>query len=245
MTTGSVVIVTGAAGGIGTATVTRLLDSGYRVAAVDVSRPALDALVASLEAGEALRPYETDVTDSAAVTELFTAVERELGPLYGVVNLAGTNLVRPIEEVTDEEWDRIITLNLTTTFYCCRAAARTLRPHGRGRIVNMGSIFGIRGELDEVPYSAAKSGIIGLTRALATELAADQVTVNALAPVATLTPRVASFDPEFLDHQLAQIPMGRFGTPEDVAATINFLLSEDASFFTGQVFSPNGGDTMA
>lgn len=243
MSASNVVLVTGGAGGIGQATVARLLESGRRVVAVDVNDDALDALRRGAAAAQ-LMTRLADVTDEASVAELFEWAAAEAGPVNGLVNLAGVNLVAPIEDITLEAWTRVLTLNLTGTFLCCRAAVPLMKNAGGGRIVNMSSIFGIRGEPAEVAYSAAKAGIIGLTRALASEVARYGITVNAVAPVATLTPRVASFAPAFLERQLANIPMGRFGEPSDVAATVNFLLSPDAAFFTGQTFSPNGGDVM-
>jgi NAD(P)-dependent dehydrogenase (short-subunit alcohol dehydrogenase family) len=238
------VVVTGGAGGLGTAIIARLLWAGRHVVAADLNVDALTQLVEQRDADHALNAYDVDVADAAQVDRLFEQVTAELGPPNGLVNLAGTNLVCPIEDISLEEWQRIITLNMTTTFLCCRAAVPRMREAGGGRIINMSSIFGLRGEHHEVAYSAAKAGIIGLTRALATEVAFAGITVNSIAPVATLTPRVAGFDRSFLDRQLAQIPMGRFGEPEDVAMTVEFLLSDAANFYTGQVFSPNGGDVM-
>lgn len=242
MSRGDVVVVTGGAGGIGTTMAEYLIADGYRVVALDRDEAGLGALSDRLDGRVATRV--ADATDEASVHEAFVSIASEVGPPYSLINLAGTNLVATIEETSLADFQRILTLSLTTTFLCSRAVIPYMRELGRGRIVNTSSIFGIRGETQEVAYSTAKAGIIGFTRALAMDLATSGITVNAVAPVATLTPRVAGFDPKFLERQLAQIPMGRFGETRDIAATVRFLLSDEADFFTGQVFSANGGDTM-
>ena len=243
MSEAKVAIVTGAAGGLGRATAIALLDQGYRVAAFDITHEGL-AEVAE-QHPDRLRLQEVDVTSADSVESGVATVTRELGPVSTLVNVAGTNRIAPLIETTEEMWDLLIDLNLKGTFLCCRAVVPLMREAGEGRIVNMTSNLGLRPESKQVAYASSKAGIVGLSRALALELAPDNITVNAVAPVMTLTKRVAGLPQWWKDLQLSKIPVGRYGTVEDTVATILFLLSDGGSFYTGQVLSPNGGDTMA
>lgn len=236
-------IVTGAAGGIGSAAVAALLAAGHSVAAVDLDEDALAPLKEGPDAGR-LWTAQLDVTDSAAVREVFGRVAAEVGPPTALIAVAGTNRIQKFLETSEEEWDFLINLNLKGTFLTCQAVVPYMLEAGGGRIVTMSSIFGIREQQWEAAYSAAKAGIIGLTRSIAMEFAPDNITVNALAPVMTMTPRVAGLPKDFQDLQLSRIPMGRYGTIDDIVGTIGFLLSDAGSFYTGQTFSANGGDTM-
>jgi NAD(P)-dependent dehydrogenase (short-subunit alcohol dehydrogenase family) len=236
-------VVTGAAGGIGSAAVTALIDDGFSVAAVDLNTEALTKLADKLSSNR-LWTAPLDVTDSSAVREVFARVAADLGPPTALVAVAGTNRILKFLETTEEDWDFLIDLNLKGTFLTCQAAVPYMVEAGGGRIITMSSIFGIREEKWEAAYSAAKAGIIALTRSIALEFAPHNITANALAPVMTMTPRVAALPEEFQKLQLSRIPMGRYGTVEDVVGTIRFLLSEAGSFYTGQTFSANGGDTM-
>jgi NAD(P)-dependent dehydrogenase (short-subunit alcohol dehydrogenase family) len=235
-----VAIVTGAAGGLGSATVEALLGLGYRVAAFDVDHSNLSDLAAG--SGDSLRLEEVDVTSESSVEAGVAAVRDAMGLTSALVNIAGTNRIAPLTETTDELWDLLIDLNLKGTFHCCRAVVPLMREAGGGRIINTTSNMGMRPEAQQVAYASAKAGLVGLTRSLALELAPDQITVNAVAPVMTMTKRVAGLPEWWKDLQLSKIPLGRYGTIDDYVATIGFLLSDGGAFYTGQVLSPNGGD---
>jgi NAD(P)-dependent dehydrogenase (short-subunit alcohol dehydrogenase family) len=236
-------VVTGAGGGIGSAVAAALVEDGYSVSAVDVDVDALAKLVATV-GPERLWTAPLDVTDATAVRQVFARIADELGPPTVLVAIAGTNRILKFLETTEEQWDHLIDLNLKGTFLTCQAVVPYMLEAGAGRIITMSSIFGIREQQWEAAYSAAKAGIIGLTRSIAAEFSARNITANALAPVMTMTPRVAALPEEFQQMQLARIPMGRYGTIEDIVGTVRFLLSDAGSFYTGQTFSPNGGDRM-
>lgn len=238
------VLLTGAGGGIGSAMVQDLLDRGYRVTGIDVSGTALERLRNAHAGDDRLRTQVAELTDSHAVNEAVAGAVEAFGTPFGLLNVAGNNKLGPLETVSDEDWRFVIDANLTSTFYLCRAVLPRMREQGLGRVVNTASIFGLRGQPDDAGYSAAKAGVVGLTRALATEFAPANVTVNCVAPVVVLTDRVRRMPAEHLDKQRQGIPLGRFSTPQDVTRTFMFLLSDDGAYYTGQTLSPNGGDVM-
>ncbi len=243
MTDQTVSIVTGAAGGLGQAVTAALLERGDVVAAFDLGHDSLTELAERHPA--TLQLEEVDVTSAESVDGAVSRVVEELGNPSVLVNIAGTNRIAPLTETTNELWDLLIDLNLKGTFHCCRAVAPAMKANGGGRIVNMTSNMGMRPEAQQVAYASSKAGVVGLTRALALELAPDVITVNAVAPVMTLTKRVAGLPEWWKDLQLSKIPMGRYGSVDDTVAAVMYLLSPGGSFVTGQVLSPNGGDFMA
>ncbi len=232
--------MTGAARGIGLAIATRLAADGLRVALLDQDRAAVEAAAAGLGA-DALA-IGADVTCPADVDAAIARIEREWGRLDVVVNNAGiTGRSFPIWELTDEDWRRVIDVDLTSVFLCCRAAVQVMLRQGSGRIVNIASIAGKEGNPTLVPYSAAKAGVIGLTTALAKEVATRGILVNAVAPAVIGTELLKQMETGTVELLISKIPMGRVGTPEEVAALVSWLASDQCTFSTGAVYDLSGG----
>jgi NAD(P)-dependent dehydrogenase (short-subunit alcohol dehydrogenase family) len=237
---GRTALVTGAARGIGLAITERLLRDGARVALVDRDEPAVQAVAKRL--GSQALAVVADVTRSEDVERAVGTPPARWGRLDIVVNNAGiTGRSYPIWELTDEDWQQVIACDLTSVFLVCRAAVRFMRPVGRGRIVNIASIAGKEGNPTLVPYSAAKAGVIGLTKALAKEVATQGIYVNAVAPALIETEILKQMTRETVDMLTAKIPMGRVGQPAEVAALVAWLASEECSFSTGAVYDLSGG----
>jgi NAD(P)-dependent dehydrogenase (short-subunit alcohol dehydrogenase family) len=227
---GHTAIVTGGARGIGLGIVRRLTEEGCRVAVWDVD-PADGAL--------ALR---VDVADLAAVERAFASTVEALGKVDVLINNAGVNgPVVPAWEYPPEDWARVLAIDLTGVFHCCRAAVPHMRRRGYGRIVNIASIAGKEGMPGISAYSAAKAGVIGFTKAIARELAESGVTVNAVAPVIVQTELFREMTQEHIDSAKARIPMGRFLTVAELAALVAWIASSECSFTTGAVFDISGG----
>ena len=237
---GRVALVTGGARGIGLAIGRRLAADGARVALVDLDKSAVEA--AAGEFGAASMAVVADVTRTDEVERAVAVVDTRWGRLDIVVNNAGiTGGSKLTWELTDEDWNRVIACDLTSVFLVSRAAVRLMLPRRSGRIVNIASIAGKEGNPTLVPYSTAKAGVIGFTKALAKEVATHGILVNAVAPAVIGTDLVKQMSKETVDYLVAKIPMGRVGRPEEVAALVAWLVSDECSFSTGAVYDLSGG----
>ncbi len=232
-------IVTGAARGIGLGIAQRLAADGARVVIWDLDLRPFDSVRAGFEP---VLSQQVDVTNRVSVEEAFATACAALGKVDILVNNAGINgPVAPVWEYPPEAWDKVIAADLTSVFYCCRAAAPHMRERGSGRIINIASIAGKEGMPGIAAYSAAKAGVIGFTKALARELTDSGVLVNCVAPVITETELFKEMTPEHIAAAKARIPMGRFLTIPEIAALVAWIASPECTFTTGFTFDVSGG----
>lgn len=235
-----VAFVTGGAKGIGSAIVKRLLSDGYKVAfTYNSSEEKAQRLCADFDAD--CKAYKLDITDSNAVKAVVDDIERNFGEIKVLVNNAGIAEQILFTDITDEMWHRMIETNLSGAFYCCRAVLKYMINRKSGKIINIASIWGETGGSCEVHYSASKSGLIGMTKALAKEVGLSGITVNSVSPGVILTDMTSHFDEDTMNSLKEETPLNKIGTPEDVAGAVSFLCSKDADFITGQNISVNGG----
>jgi NAD(P)-dependent dehydrogenase (short-subunit alcohol dehydrogenase family) len=236
---GRVAIVTGAARGIGRAIAERFAASGAQVAVWDVDAAAAKAAASEIRGAIAVM---ADVTDPATIARALADTEARLGPPEILVNNAGISGPNfPLDEYPAEEWRRVIEIDLIGVFNCCRAVVPAMRRRDYGRIVNIASIAGKEGNPNASAYSAAKAGVIGLTKSLGKELAETGIRVNCVTPAAARTDIFAHMTEAQIDYMLSKIPMARFVRVEEIAALVAWLASEECSFSTGGVFDISGG----
>jgi 2-hydroxycyclohexanecarboxyl-CoA dehydrogenase len=247
---GRIAVVTGAGRGIGAAIASQLAEHGAAVAIWDVDGHHAAETAAGLTAdhgGKAVG-IQVDVADRASVDAGVAAVEQQLGPIDVLVNNAGVDVIKPFFESDEQEWDRIIAVNLKGTILCCHRVAPGMVERGRGAIVNIGSDAGRVGSSGEAVYSATKGGVIAFSKTLARELAAKGVRVNCVCPGPTdtaLLNQVAEVSQKLYDSLARAIPLRRIGQPTDIAPAVVFLVSDDAGYITGQTLSVSGGLTMS
>ncbi len=239
-------LVTGASGGLGRAIALALAAEGAAVAVhYSANRASAEAVVGAIsERGGRATALPGDLTDPAVAGRLVDEVQAQLGGLHILVNNAGVARDTLILRMTDEDWERVLTTNLTAAFRCIRAALRPMIRQRAGRIINVASIAGETGNIGQANYVAAKAGLIGLTKATAREVASRGITVNAVAPGLIDVGMTAHVAAEQVQRFLEQIPLGRLGTAEEVAHAVVYLASDDAAYVTGQILNVDGGLVM-
>lgn len=238
-----VALVTGSSRGIGRAIAAQLAREGYAVCVNYIEqRQAAETLVAELQAeGHQVMAVQADVADRAAVNAMVTAIESAFGPVTLLVNNAGISRQGLFQDVDDELWDRYFAVNVTGARNAIQAVLPHMLHEKSGCIINISSIWGLRGASCEVTYATTKAALVGLTRSLALELAPSGIRVNAVAPGCIETDMVRALGQETRDMLVDATPMGRLGTPEDIADAVSFLASDKASFMTGQILTADGG----
>lgn len=238
-----VAVVTGASRGIGAATAVALAEAGFAVAVLyRTNRVLAETCVQKIrENGGTAHAYAVDVTDSAAVKIVTAQIEKDLGAVSVLVNNAGISEQKLFTDITDSDWEQMLAVHLNGAFYMTRALVPAMVHRKYGRIINIASMWGETGGSCEVHYSAAKAGLIGLTKALAKELAPSGITVNAVSPGAVETDMMRALGEDVCKSVAEETPVGRLAHPQEIADAICFLASEKAAYITGQVLSVNGG----
>lgn len=242
---GQVALVTGAAQGIGAAVVLELARQGATVIGTDINEAGAERINAALaEAGAQGRGIVMDVRDTTQVDTVVAQVEKEFGSVYVLVNNAGITRDNLTMRMKDEDWDAVIETNLKSVFRLSRAVMRGMMKVRAGRIINISSVVGHAGNAGQANYCASKAGVTGLSRALARELGSRNVTVNCVAPGFIDTSMTRALEEKQRAALVANVPLGRLGSPEDVAAAVGFLASPAAGYITGATIHVNGGMHM-
>jgi NAD(P)-dependent dehydrogenase (short-subunit alcohol dehydrogenase family) len=243
---GRVAVVTGAASGIGLGVARRLAEDGHAVALLDLDGDGVRQAVSNLAAqGKRVTGHAVDVADRTALETVYASVRDELGPVTIVVTSAGIEAFDPVLDIAPERWDRLIAVNLTGTFTCLQLAVADMVAAGWGRLVTISSSSAQSGAPNMAHYVASKGGVIGLTKALARELAHSGITANTIPPTIVDTPMArkgeAHGDVPPIETMARMVPLGRAGTPDDIASACSYLCTEEAGYITGQIIGVNGG----
>ncbi|MFC1628170.1 3-oxoacyl-[acyl-carrier-protein] reductase [Gemmatimonadota bacterium] len=244
-----VAVVTGGSKGIGRAIIMELAKPGLQIVFNHFDPPedgSADETVAMVEAEGCMAEYRRiDVSDHEAVKEFMAGVVERHGRIDVLVNNAGITRDTFLMRMKESDWDAVLAVNLKSAFNCMQAVTRTMMKQHYGRIVSIASVVGVQGNAGQANYAASKAGLIGLTRSVAKELASRNITANVVAPGYIETEMTAVLPEEVKEAYMAGIPLARPGTPEDVAGAVKFLISDEASYITGQVIHVNGGMLMA
>jgi len=241
---GRVALITGAGGGVGEATSLRFAEEGASVALADIQFEKIEVLAQKIsgQGGHALS-QKTDVRNRGEVQRVVQNVMKEFGRLDILINNAGLNIAVVARKTTEEEWNELTDINLKGTFLCCQAALEPMSKQKYGRIVNTASLW-TEGHVGQSGYSAAKAGVIGLTKTLALEYARYQITVNCISPGTVETPMISNLSREMRQEFLKGIPLGRFASPKEIAEVHLFLSSDEASYITGAIIHVDGGASV-
>jgi 3-oxoacyl-[acyl-carrier protein] reductase len=241
-----VAIVTGAARGIGASVARRLADDGFTLALADLDESCLKKATEKIqeEVGKDAIAFTVDVSSFRSTQRLSQAVIRQLGRIDVLVNNAGIGgCAASVSDYPVDEWKRVVSVNLDGVFFCCKSVLPQMLAQGSGRIVNISSVAGKEGNPNMAAYSSSKAGVIGFTKSLAKEVATKGIYVNCITPAVIETEILSQLTKDAVNYMVSKIPMGRVGQPEEVAALVAWLASEECTFSTGAVFDISGGRT--
>ncbi|MCM8533631.1 MAG: 3-oxoacyl-[acyl-carrier-protein] reductase [Lentisphaeraceae bacterium] len=242
---GKVVVITGGNRGIGLGITKRFLSEGAKVAVIGTRPESVDPVISDLSnADNEIRGYALNVADREKVDETFKKITEDFGTIDVLINNAGITRDTLLMRMKEDDWDSVIDINLKGAFNCLRAVTRPMMKARKGRIINISSVVGLTGNAGQANYSASKAGLFGLTKSAAKELAARNITVNAIAPGYIATEMTDAVSDEARDAFLRNIPLARPGQADEVAAAIAFLASDDAAYITGQTVNVDGGLVM-
>lgn len=243
--TGRVAVITGASRGIGKAIAETLAESGAQVYLLSRSLEAVSGVADEFRTrGWTAEARTCDVSDFAQVQSVFKSIIAEAGQIHILINNAGVTRDTLLLRMTEADWDFVLNINLKGAFNGIKAAVRSMMKNRFGRIINISSVVGLTGNPGQINYAASKSGLLGLTKSAARELASRNITVNCIAPGYIESDMTDSLPPEVKDNLIKQIPLGRIGTGNDIAALVRFLTGDQAGYITGQTFAVDGGMTM-